>query len=156
MVVVRWDSDGWGPEGLGGWGAQFHVFFFRSFSLSPSWGSSGVLKRRNPEMCTFGVLGLSCETHSRTEAKRNWRSIQAGVANFAWIPKLSRCVRTTFHISQNSQHRCQNLECALVVVACWNGAVAGSTALLQPPHDVSTPAFLMWLEQWASKKKTGA
>ena len=47
-------------------------FFFPSpatiFILSSlSWGSScGILvvflKRRGPEMCTFGVLGLSCET----------------------------------------------------------------------------------------------
>ena len=27
-----------------------------------SWNFGGVLKRRCPEMCTFGVLGLSCET----------------------------------------------------------------------------------------------
>ena len=36
---------------------------FRSFLPSLgvfSWNFGGVLKRRGPEMCTFGVLGLSC------------------------------------------------------------------------------------------------
>ena len=60
-----------GPEG---WGAQHFTLFFPlplPFSLFFSlWGSSrGVLvvflKRRDPQMCTFGVLGLSCEAPGR-------------------------------------------------------------------------------------------
>ena len=63
-----WGPEGWGPEFLG---PNISCFFFPSpatiFILSSlSWGSfRGILvvflKRRFPEMCTFGVLGLSCE-----------------------------------------------------------------------------------------------
>ena len=57
-------EEGQGPEG---WGAQNFALFFPlppQFS-SLSWGSFrgilvGFLKRRGLEMCTFGVLGLSC------------------------------------------------------------------------------------------------
>ena len=61
-----WSPEGWSPEG---WGAQNFALFFPSsgtifFLLSLSWGPFvefwWCLKRRGPEMCTFGVLGLSC------------------------------------------------------------------------------------------------
>ena len=67
-----WGPEGWGPEGWGpnGGGPKFraffslsrHSFFFSFFPLfwSFSWNFGGVLKRRCPEMCTFGVLWLSC------------------------------------------------------------------------------------------------
>ena len=52
-------------------GARNFALFFPSpatvfYSFLPllgvlSWNFGGVLKRRGPEMCTFGVLGLSCE-----------------------------------------------------------------------------------------------
>ena len=35
-------------------------FFFVSLGVF-SWNFGGVLKRRDPQMCTFGVLGLLCE-----------------------------------------------------------------------------------------------
>ena len=86
---VGWGPGGWGPEGgapkegaLKGGGAQprksgapqgggpkISRFFsvscphVRSFSLSLwvfSWNFGGGLKRQGLEMCTFGVLGLSC------------------------------------------------------------------------------------------------
>ena len=58
--------EGWGPEG---WGAQnFALFFLLPLPFSMFFLSGGLLvefwwclKRRDPEMCTFGVLGLSCE-----------------------------------------------------------------------------------------------
>ena len=61
----------WGPERVGpeGWGPKISRFFFpfpppfRCFCVSLgvfSWNFGGVLKRRCPEMCTFGVLKLSC------------------------------------------------------------------------------------------------
>ena len=75
---------GWGPEGVGqrrggaakgwgpeGWGAQNFALFFPSpatiFTLSSlAWGSSRgivvVFEAPGPRMCTFGVLGLSCQT----------------------------------------------------------------------------------------------
>ena len=74
----KWGPEGWGPEG---WGAQrvvgpkgreapkFALFFplpppFRSLCL---WVSSrGILVVF--EMCTFGVLGLSCEAQAAPEA----------------------------------------------------------------------------------------
>ena len=34
--------------------------FFFFLSLGVSWNFGGVLKRRGPQICTFGVLGLSC------------------------------------------------------------------------------------------------
>ena len=37
---------------------NFHSFFSWVFS----WNFGGVLKRPDPQMFTFGVLGLSCET----------------------------------------------------------------------------------------------
>ena len=65
-----WGAEGWGPEGVG-WGAQNFALFFSSpagkFVLFfPLWVSSrGILvvfDALGPEMCTFGVLWLSCET----------------------------------------------------------------------------------------------
>ena len=66
-----WSPEGWGPEGWGpeGWGAQNFALFLPfpatvSLFLYLSWGLfvefCWCLKRRNPEICTFGVLGLSC------------------------------------------------------------------------------------------------
>ena len=58
-------TEGWSPEG---WGAQNFALFFPPpatifFLLSLSWGPFvevwWCLKRRGPEMCTFGFLGLS-------------------------------------------------------------------------------------------------
>ena len=69
-----WGPEGWGPEGWGpeGWGAQNFALFFLTlpppfFFFLLSWGSWTlvVLKRQVPEMCTFGVLGLSCEAPAR-------------------------------------------------------------------------------------------
>ena len=71
VVPLRWGPSGgalrWGPKG--GW-AKISLFFFTlrpqfSFFL-PSLGGLLVefwwcLKRRDPEMFTFWVLGLSCE-----------------------------------------------------------------------------------------------
>ena len=63
----RWGFDGWRPEG---WGAQNFAFFFPSpaekFVLFFLSGGLLVdfwwcLKRPGTRMCTFGVLGLSCE-----------------------------------------------------------------------------------------------
>ena len=59
------------PEGVEpeGWGAQISRFFFAFpatifFLLSLSWGPFvefwWCLKRLGREMCTFGVLGVSC------------------------------------------------------------------------------------------------
>ena len=61
--------EGWGPEGWGG--PKFHVFSLPpqfSFFL-PSLGCLLVefwwcLKRWDPQMCTFGNLGLTCEDPS--------------------------------------------------------------------------------------------
>ena len=69
-----WGAEGWGPEG---WGTEISRFFFPlppqfSFFL-PSLGGPfrGILlvflKRQGPEMCTFGVLGLSCEAPATCE-----------------------------------------------------------------------------------------
>ena len=66
--VSWWVPEGWVPEGWGpqGWGAQNFALFFPSpatvfilFSLS--FGLfRGILVVRDPQMCAFGVLGLSC------------------------------------------------------------------------------------------------
>ena len=63
----------WGPKGVGPelWeGPKFRAFFPLPPLFSLFFLSLGVLlvefwwclKRRDPQMCTFGVLGLSCET----------------------------------------------------------------------------------------------
>ena len=61
------------PEG---WGVHNFALFFRllpqfSFFLLSLGGPSvefwGCLKRRDPEMCTFGVLRLSCEAPAALE-----------------------------------------------------------------------------------------
>ena len=67
-----WGTEGWGTEGWGpdGWGAQNFalffslpatIFFLSSLSLGGPFVEFlvGFLKRRGPEMCTFGVLRLS-------------------------------------------------------------------------------------------------
>ena len=62
------DPDKVGARSVGG--SKFRAFFpspAPKFVLFfPLWGSSReilvvFLKRRDPQMCTFGVLGLSCE-----------------------------------------------------------------------------------------------
>ena len=62
----KWEPEGWGPEG---WeGPKFRAFFpvplQNSFFSSLSGGLLVEfwwrLKRRGAQMCTFGVLGLSC------------------------------------------------------------------------------------------------
>ena len=62
----RWGPKGWGTEG---WGTQnFTLFLPFPATVSLFLCLSGCLlvefwwclKRRGPEMCTFGVLGLSC------------------------------------------------------------------------------------------------
>ncbi len=58
---------GWGARRVGG--PKFHAFFSLSrrklHSFLPLWGLLvefwWCLKRRGAQMCTFGVLGLSCE-----------------------------------------------------------------------------------------------
>ena len=63
-----WGPEGWGPEGWGpegwspeGWGAQNFALFFPSpatkFSVLPSLGVEfwWCLKRRDAQMCAFGV-----------------------------------------------------------------------------------------------------
>ena len=79
MRPEGWRPKRWGPSGgasrvgslrLGpeGWEGQNFAFFslsrhnFLSFFLFL--GSFWCLKRRGPEMCTFGVLGLSCEARA--------------------------------------------------------------------------------------------
>ena len=61
----EWGAEGWGPEG---WGAQNfallslsrHNFlsFFPRLGVLP-WNFGGVFEALGPEMCTFGVLGMS-------------------------------------------------------------------------------------------------
>ena len=78
-----WGPEGWRPEGWGeGWGARrvggpkFRAFFFHSghnfLSFFPLRGPLvefwWCLKRRDPLMCTFGVLGLSCLRRRPAEA----------------------------------------------------------------------------------------
>ena len=64
----KWGPEGWGPEGWGG--PKFRAFFSLSRrkirSFLPSLGGLLVefwwcLKRGGAQMCTFGVLWLSCE-----------------------------------------------------------------------------------------------
>ena len=78
-------SQGWGPEGWAeawgavGWGAQNFAFFFPfppllSFCF-PSLGGPFVefwwcLKPRGAQMCTFGVLWLSCEAPAASGRSR--------------------------------------------------------------------------------------
>ena len=86
---------GWGPErcGIGEErGAKFCVFFsplplpvslflslFVCFLVEFWW----CLKRRGPQTCTFGVLGLSCETSTQP------RTPATGQRLFASAPRLS-------------------------------------------------------------------
>ena len=65
LDVEFWDDKVWGPRRVGS--PKFRVFsllrhsFYSSFSLLGSFrGILLVFEGRNPEMCTFGVLGLSC------------------------------------------------------------------------------------------------
>ena len=73
---------GAGPKSGGPWAGvpKISHFFFSPlplpfslfFSLS-LWGSSWCLKRRESQMCTFGVLGLSCEKEEKRKRKGGTR-----------------------------------------------------------------------------------
>ena len=80
LDVEFWDDKVWGQKGGGpkggapkggapnGGGPKFRaffpssatIFFLHSLSCGPYVEFCWCLKRRGPEMCTFGVLGLSC------------------------------------------------------------------------------------------------
>ena len=72
----KWGPEGWGPEG---WGPKFRSFFFPSpATISLFFSLSGCLLvefwwclKAGPEMCTFGVLGLSCETPAAPQPRRS-------------------------------------------------------------------------------------
>ena len=81
-------------------GPKFRVFFFLSrhhFALFVSlWVSSRgmlvvFLKRRGPVMCTFGVLGLSCETPAALGEGKKKSEILGGPAEGA--PAEGSCGR---------------------------------------------------------------
>ena len=76
--------EGWGPPrrvggGPEGWGPRnLALFFFPrpplfSFFLPllGSWNFGGVIEGRDPQMCAFGVLGLSCETPAPKQIEKN-------------------------------------------------------------------------------------
>ena len=74
-----WGPEGWGPEGWGpeGCGPNISRFFFPSPATKfvlffPLWGLLvefwWCLKRRGAQMCTFGVLWLSCASPGGPEA----------------------------------------------------------------------------------------
>ena len=90
------------------------------------------LKRRGHQMCTFGVLGLSCETpsrssqnppkfnektHSEREKKRNWwRETENKARNFGRSGGggvrgrgVRRKVQTTNHTTNTNHHTNQQL-----------------------------------------------
>ena len=87
----KWGPEGWGPEGWGheGVGARNFALFFplpphNSFFSSVSGGLLvefwWCLKRRGAQMCTFGVLWLSCEAppkrvHFRVPSFKNTTKI---------------------------------------------------------------------------------
>ena len=76
-----WEPEGWsaesrkmGPRRVGlltGGGAQNFTLFslsrhnFHSLGVF-SWNFGGVLNHWNPQMCTFGVHGQSCEAPTKT------------------------------------------------------------------------------------------
>ena len=77
--------EGWGPEGWGpeGWGARHFALFLLSptgnFILSSLSGGFLVefwwcLKRRDAQMCAFGVLWLSCEAPAARRFKHHQNS----------------------------------------------------------------------------------
>ena len=79
-------TDGWGPEG--GRPKISRLFFplplpfslFFSLSLSEGllvefWW---CLKRRDPHMCPFGVLGLSCDFNGKASRERKKVKMGAG------------------------------------------------------------------------------
>ena len=93
--------------------AQNFAFFslsrphFRSLSLSLgvfSWNSGGVIEGRDPQMCTFGVLGLSCETPAAfakcQEQFYNWFAPWESMTNyckFCLYPEKKLRTQPKFH-----------------------------------------------------------
>ena len=81
--TLRVGPEGWGREprkvGPEGWEAQNFALFFLSpagnFILSPLLGvfsfNLGGLKRWGAQMCTLGVLGLSCQGTLIVASSRN-------------------------------------------------------------------------------------
>ena len=109
--------EGWGARRVGGpegWGPKISRFFplpppFRSFCVS-LWvffrGILVVFEASGPEMCTFGVLGLSCETPAelfartvsqRTTLKGIFLALQSFVQGYdcafeVLFPQLQSCL----------------------------------------------------------------
>ena len=104
-----WGLEGWGPEGWEPEGPKISRFFSLSrheiHSFLPSlgvfsWNFGGVLKRRDPQMCTFGVLGLSCASPGGPRRRGQCHST---LHRFRSTAQLS--VRTLFcslHITSHS------------------------------------------------------
>ena len=84
---LRWGDSG-GAQRVGGPNfALFHNPATIVFLSSLTWGSSrhDVLKRQDPQMCTFGVLGLSCE--APTALRTHTCTFGLGLQNTTPIPR---------------------------------------------------------------------
>ena len=65
----KWGPEGWEAQHFAHSSAHATIFFLLSLG-GPSDEIWGCLKRRGPEMCAFGVFGLSCETPEAQQAER--------------------------------------------------------------------------------------
>ena len=90
--------EGWGPEG---WGAQnFALFYslsrhcFHSFFGGRFVEFGGVIEGRDPQMCTIGVLGLSCETPAAPEE----HILRFGLSKNAVIEMVNLFVRDFYNL----------------------------------------------------------
>ena len=87
--VEGWGVEGWGPEGWGG--QNFALFLPFSIAVSLSLCLCGCLlvefwwclKRRSPQMCTFGVLGLLCEAPAAP--KHSWPGLSQWLPHLLWV-----------------------------------------------------------------------
>ena len=86
-----------GPKGGGG--GEISRFFFPrpplfSFFLPllgvVSWNIGGVIEGRDPQMCTFGVLGLSCERN--LAAGSRFFGVKDGSQRFGHKCEMFMCV----------------------------------------------------------------
>ena len=80
ILAVLWEP-GWGPEG---WGAQNFEFWW-------------CLKRRDAQMCAFGVLGVSCQALAVfakcQEQFYHWPKKSTTNCNKFWVILAEMCVR---------------------------------------------------------------
>ena len=145
QTLKKWSPEGWGPER---WGPEISRYFF---PLPPQFSFFShsllvffvefwwCLKRRGAQMCTFGVLGLSCASPPAARS--------GGAAGGKWhinddleqkMPSGSRELKEACGPPSSSYRSCltdwANVPCVpLGLSKHWNGARLMMVSVMNEP-----------------------